>query len=390
MQGMYRSKSCNELNRQKPIVIYGAEVWCKIALNALKRHFDMKPVYVIDRVRGGGVIENIDILRFEDLKDPNQYQFLICASRGFKSIKELLISNGVEDIFHISDLFEFADFDILESSYDLLSKDEMKWKYDYYKNLAEGESSSLIIQEMGFSITNCCSLKCKNCVSLIPYYTEKKIFSLDNCKRAITALVDAVDQISSLTIIGGETFIHPEWNEVVDWCVKQDKIKLVNVMTNGTLIPEKDKWSCFGNKKVRVLVDNYGAVSNRCKELIDILEENDIQYVFMKQDYWFDLNDFSDRKYDLEQLKEQFRTCTFSCCYELSGEGMLYRCPHEFAARKQGKFPSKKQEGVDLFHSTNVRKELEQLIYNTDYLEGCNWCNGGSTEKLIAVGEQLM
>lgn len=88
-----------------------------------------------------------------------------------------------------------------------------------------------------FELTHRCNLKCAHC------YLESSpeafgTVSIEQFKKTADMLFD--NGVLTFEITGGEIFVHPNANEILDYVCK--KFKKVAVLTNGTLC-EKRAWS---------------------------------------------------------------------------------------------------------------------------------------------------
>ena len=136
--------------------------------------------------------------------------------------------------------------------------------------MLDGEKMKLGI--IVLELTNRCNLKCKYCS------IEK-----DNIKDMKINIINYIEnlKIETLILSGGEPFLHPNFEEILEKCCK--KFKYVGITTNGTLVSEKfiTKFSKFDNLTVQVSIDgiekvhnffrgegSYQLVSNNIKKLL--------------------------------------------------------------------------------------------------------------------------
>lgn len=385
------TKSCKELCREKKIALYGASIWAEIALSGLLHWGGVKPDIVIDHVKSGETFHAIPILNIDNVENLSEYQYIICGSYGFDSIKKTLIKKGVNDIFNMEALIEYADFKMIERRYDLESKKNMFQKYHFYRMLSEGGSvEEIVFEEVYFAITLKCSLACKKCSPLIPYYQdcEKKHYSIKECCDSLARLLECIDGIKRLVLTGGEVFLHPQWDEVVDFCVSQPKIQQVRILTNSTILPADSQLEVLKDKKVDVLLDDYGKYSIKLSELMKKFDDMGIVYEHKDIDYWFDLNDFSCNQKNDKELEDMFSECTAGYCFELHGDGHFHRCVHEYAMRRQKLFPSNMEEGFNVLDSKDIRGDIKDMMFYKKYLEGCKYCPGSMTDRITEIAEQ--
>lgn len=87
-----------------------------------------------------------------------------------------------------------------------------------------------------FFITNHCNRNCSNCIAMIPTIKpcNRKHSSLIEIKERLDYILPYVDVIS---ILGGETFMHPDLIEIVKM-VKNSGVSAIYLYTNGSIEPD--------------------------------------------------------------------------------------------------------------------------------------------------------
>lgn len=139
-------------------------------------------------------------------------------------------------------------------------------------------SPFLIIPYVEMAVTTRCSLKCKDCSSLIQYYSNPKDFSYDAIILWINGFVKCVDYIEMFRILGGEPLLHKELVAILNYLDNEPKIRSIQLVTNGTLLPNSDLITVLKRKKLSVYISNYGEVSRKIAPLIELLQTNSIKY----------------------------------------------------------------------------------------------------------------
>lgn len=394
-----KTRNITELDIEKKIALYGASIWSEIAINGLNSLYDgkVKPDIIIDQVKTGNV-QGIPICSIDMLNNAEQYQFILCGSYGFASMKntlENLLGNTELKLFNMEALIDAADYSSIDSRYDLEEKPTMLAKYHFYRVMTEGsDDEGISFEELYFAITTYCSLKCKKCSPLIPYYKscDKVHYPTEMCIEALEKLLDNTEIVRRIVLTGGEVFLHPEWDKIVAFCIAQEKIKSVRILTNSTVIPDDTKLKVLANDKVDVLLDDYKEYSAKLNSLMNKFDELGIHYEYKAIDYWFDLNEYSDNGKDEKELEDLFAGCVAGYCFELHGDGHVHRCVHEFAMRKLNLFPSKRKEGFNILDELSpeeIKSELKDMLFGKKYLEGCRYCPGSTKDRICGIAEQI-
>jgi organic radical activating enzyme len=141
----------------------------------------------------------------------------------------------------------------------------------------------------------------------MPYH-----ISFDIIIMSFDRLMATVDTIDTVGLLGGEPFLYPYLVEVVDYLCKQNKVKGIRIVTNGTIIC-KDTLLLeeLANPKVVVQVNGYKS-SRKAMEKCSILQSSDIRvlYVDRSKERWRKYNYVESRSLDERELKKQFKHVT--------------------------------------------------------------------------------
>ena len=152
---------------------------------------------------------------------------------------------------------------------------------------------------MDIVITTLCNLKCSKCANLMPLYKKNNSITFDIESLKNNSLI-AIKKFKPpyVNILGGETFLHPNWKELVLFL--QDYIN-VFVYTNATILP-KDLSGI--NSNVTIFINNYPK-STYVKEISAMCEQYNIRYELLSAP-WIDYGDLS--YYDLPR-KDCYMQC---------------------------------------------------------------------------------
>ena len=82
-----------------------------------------------------------------------------------------------------------------------------------------------------------CNLKCPYCINRKSYSSWNSIVSKKNIDKVLTALRNSKYKIK-ITLVGGEPFLHPNFNYIINELIKIEQIKTVWIFTNGTVYKE--------------------------------------------------------------------------------------------------------------------------------------------------------
>jgi hypothetical protein len=255
-------------------------------------------------------------------------------------------------------------------------------------------SDELTLNVATFVINQKCTLKCKHCGQYMNSYlpADRINFSLDRIKRDIDRIFAAVDAIGFVSIIGGEPFLHPDLNDIIDYVLEKSNFGVLGITTNGICDISRRHLDKLKNRRTRLVFSDYtqslsGAQRDVFGKNLKRACESGISYTVGKPLWW------STAPLRKRGLSEAERTGMKACCNSRNTcktiqNGIFYPCStsanigsHHFAD-----YPHDWVR-IDETHSTaELRRRLIQLG-ELSYFESCDYCGEGG-QILPFPGEQ--
>ena len=240
------------------------------------------------------------------------------------------------------------------------------------------ENNKLNIPQIEFCITTKCTLKCKDCCALIPQLDKIKHseMSFEMFKIQLDKILDAVDSIRHLVILGGEPLINPELPQMLEYAANQEKIFFTQLITNGTMLPSKNLLETINkyNNKIYVYMSNYSENPElesilKQDKIKDLLKEYSIK--LQKPENWPWVEEYGLRKcaYDEDITKQKFLVCNRTKCNQVLN-GRLDICSKATAGREMNLF---EDDSIDILNSKNLRQDLIDF-YQKEYMNACKYC----------------
>lgn len=374
------------------IILYGAAMYGQLALNALEE-LGFESIVFCDRVQAGSAFCGLPVLEPADIANEKDAYILICATKGFQAIVSYLQEISVDNFYEISELLRFVAYDRLPEYCRRISVEEMIQKYKFYVEEEKPETTSLDLSFLALSITERCSLKCKKCSVLAPYYKKPCDDSLETVLEPLKRLLWCVDSVAEMQVGGGEPLMHKNLAEILEWAVGQEKIKEISIFTNSTIFPNESLTRVLKSGKIKLLLDDYGSLSRRLQDIIALCDKEKIRYIIQKFERWDDLGDFRNQNDSEEQVEKRFKYCSFGNVMSFM-KGKLYRCTTAARIADLGIVEEKPEDFVDfrdgIYDRNEKRREINDLLYHKKYHNGCKYCRGISPSELgIPVAEQL-
>jgi hypothetical protein len=165
--------------------------------------------------------------------------------------------------------------------------DPALWHYAPLRDIDPAQA--LIANTIGLSVGTMCTIKCKHCCEYINHYApEERInYAVERIKQDIDLISSTHDFIRSLSIEGGEFFLHPARAEIIMHGLSKPNVGLVVVLTNGVVKISPRDLAVMANERCVVWVSDYRQQLNeKQKALVDSnvrkLDEQGITWFYQR------------------------------------------------------------------------------------------------------------
>ncbi len=263
--------------------------------------------------------------------------------------------------------------------------------YQFFCKILYRVFGYLYLYHVELPVTQKCNLRCKHCVFMMPYFEKPVEFSVEDNLKYMRKLFDTVDAIQIFRILGGEPFLYKNLKPIIQEALQCSKVRTVEIVTNGTLVPPKELHEVLKNPKLKIQISDYGELSRNRDAIKELCDKEGINCVIRgsNEKNWFDPGDLHFRGRNKKELRKQFKHCG-EICRNLH-DGKLYFCPRAAFGTKLG-IPDVEADFVD-FVNIDDRKKLRNAVYKLNQrksLLACNYCDEGTKDYLpIPVAEQL-
>ncbi|MFZ5968954.1 MAG: hypothetical protein ACOYVK_17500 [Bacillota bacterium] len=252
-----------------------------------------------------------------------------------------------------------------------------------------------------FWINTVCTLRCKRCITLTPYHKNPINYPKENIFNDIDSFFEIYECIDHFDIEGGESLLHLDLPAIINKAFEYKHcFKRLHILTNGTVVPSQQLIDSCKNREIFFIVDDYGDLSNKKAELVDILEKNNIEYrvdkYYGEDQYfngWVDFGDMKHKNYTAEEIQ-----CVFNNCRQAQisapyiKDGKIFLCSIQ-AARIEY-IPLIEGEYIDLTDKSVTLDERRNIARNFGKrpLSSCKFCQGFDAEngQRYPAAEQLL
>jgi len=293
-------------------------------------------------------------------------------------------------------LFLEIDVDDVKSVLpEFFSESQFQYAIDrYMRKLVEYFSLGFgAIKILMVTITERCTLKCKECMNLMPYYKNPRHYDWVDIKKAIDRLFE-VTAFDEICMEGGEAFLHPNIADFLEYLIDSPKVKRITPITNGTMLPDERTLNALSHPKVSVRISNYKEHSAKLEELKTLFDQRGVDYFVMLQ-RWYKCAgvNFYDRT--PEQLQDLYVNCCKSDGTPFLWNGRLYKCQFAASTNQLGVIPNATEGSIDLLSDSlnpeELKEQVDAFFTRENPIDACNYCAGrGYHTELIPIAEQLI
>lgn len=339
-------------------------------------------INIIGFIAPGATGQNIDAFGLkvyhpsDIMQISNKYQIIVAAKRT-KSLKEVdkyLYKIGLkknEDFYH-------AIF--FESVYGAYALDKA------------------ILNYVEISITEICSLKCKNCSLFMPYFKYPQHTDLDIILQDVDTLFQNIDYVFHFRILGGEPFLHPQIDSILAYIIEhyREKIDYFDVATNGTIMPKQSTLKHCKTGRVTISISDYrinAKYVQKVNDLIEQIEKNEISYHRNCFEYWYELGFPIEKEESIsvESKKNLFEKCSTE--WRSFYKNRLYFCSVCSCAQRADLIQGFDTDGFEFTNKIDKKKLLWfNLGFNeVGYNSLCGLCKGympAANRKYVKPGVQ--
>lgn len=367
------TKTICENTRDKNLIVYGTGAIGELVYQGLK-HWRRMPDYFCDHDPNKRIFFNIEVLRPDEIKNIPNVIVIVAFKDFLRSAIKILNDYGIKEYYSALDLIELEE--IKSENISLRAKEFIVRKGSYAQLVEHVEKEDWIcLQHIEFMVTEKCTLQCRDCSTLAPYFYSPRNIDIVNACGMFDRVLDSIDQLVELSIMGGEPFLNEQLVYLIKNYKCNKKIGAIVIYTNGTIIPDQNLLDSLNSTKVWVHISNYGKYSSKLIELTQILKNKGINFFVRKYDLWQRAGDFSEREYTREQLKWIYSRCMKAKCYSFSNS-KLYCCSRASNGAKIGSVCDTDYIDYSVYVSIKERRRQLKELMDKKYISACKYCNG--------------
>lgn len=363
-------------SNDKKVVIWGVGAMLHVTAYCLEEL--QIPLYAYANVEGFSQALFYNVISLAELVDICEKEeiFILWGIEGNAREEIKILENaGIKQVYSVRNLWEYLDVKSISEVDDYVElykrKNEIFFWEDTIANI-----DKVYMYSLDATVTERCSLKCKDCSNLMQYYTHPKNLDVTELKTAIDSILKKIECIFDLRILGGEPFMNLEFIKLVDAYKDEPKIKRISIFSNATIFPTEEILEQLKHSKVLMRMSDYGLLSKNLDKWVSWCIDNNIDYIVAKMEFWNDCGKLERHDYSQEELLDVYGNCDCRNLPTLLGN-KLFNCPYAANAANLGALEYCEMEKDFIIIDEKITSfEIDSFLYNRDYLEACRYCNG--------------
>lgn len=256
------------------------------------------------------------------------------------------------------------------------------------------------LRQIVVSITEKCTLRCKHCSQLMPRFNSPKNIDADKVVESVKSLLNMVDYVQDVTILGGEPLLHPELAKICTEIGKlknEGKAKFVSMISNATLVPSMEVLKVLKEYGITLILSDYGRLSKKMKEIQQICEVNGVEWRYSytsgtneeKLEYWTAMGKLEKQNLPEIELDRKFENCNSVYDCNMIYDGRYYFCCLSAFLTGLG-ITTKADDSFDLLNhdipSEELKEKWREFMFKEKRVIACDYCN---PQGRVPVAEQL-
>lgn len=255
------------------------------------------------------------------------------------------------------------------------------------ERLADIGEGDFVVPYLPLYLTTCCTLNCAKCNNLMPMFKGQNLhFDRKKTLDSLHRIMDVSKELIFCELVGGEPFLYPEFEQILDEVASLEKVRQIVVVTNGTVIPKDSIVEKLAKYRVIVRVSDYGLFDQMAK-FISVMDHAGVNARVMQDMKWNDPGDTEFRGRSAAELREQYNHCEFSLKCKYLCEDKLFTCARIASLYYLG---IAKAPGDMLDIDDSLTQEKLHQFYLRDVAAGCQFCDlWTGDDAVIPSAEQV-
>ena len=239
-------------------------------------------------------------------------------------------------------------------------------------------------------ITECCSLRCRDCSNLMQYYVKPENLDPDEAAAGLARIFKAM-RVAQLKILGGEPFVcQKALISVLNYLREEadGRCDEVDIITNGTIMPSDECIKAMKETpKLKVVFSNYGELSSKLEGFAALCSHEGISYEIIEDEFWWDFGSLKLREEKPSKTQHRYDGCYSKRLCTTLYRGRLYICPRQAHAIRLGLVSEGEGEVLDVMKPelddpAEMRDAVYGLLERKAHITACRHCGCDKSIKV--------
>lgn len=243
-----------------------------------------------------------------------------------------------------------------------------------------------------FIINSMCNLNCTHCVQYINNYPLDKRYNVktENILRDIDDWLELVDSVGTISVMGGETFMHPDIALIAKRFSMHENFGFVSFPTNGLFPIKPEQLEGIEDPRIVIAFGAYQHVASEqqleiYEKNIELVKKYSIAYTESRHlPTWIVPSGLYRATDDVEYMTQRKQNCVMPPRNLQIKDGKIYTCDRCVSLHEMGvvDYPSD-YYNLQQAGSLEERREVFRRFVDQPYYEVCGHC-GYYPEQVLA------
>lgn len=243
-----------------------------------------------------------------------------------------------------------------------------------------------------FIINSMCNLNCTHCVQFINSYPADKRYNIptEHILRDIDTWLELIDSVGTISVMGGETFMHPDIALIAKRFSMHDNFGFVSFPTNGLYPIKPEQLEGIDDPRIVIAFGAYQHIANDnqleiYEKNVELVKKYNIAYTESRHlPTWMVPAGLYRATNDIEYMTARKENCPMPPRNLQIRDGRVYTCDRGVALHAMGKvdYPTD-YYNLQSNASLEEKRKLFREFVDRPYYEVCGHC-GYKPPRLLA------
>ncbi len=236
-----------------------------------------------------------------------------------------------------------------------------------------------------FILNSLCNLNCTHCVQFINNYPSKARvnISTEAICRDIDLWLEMIDSVGTISVMGGETFMHPDISRIVNKFAEHENFGFISFPTNGLYPIKPQQLEGIEDKRVIIAFGAYQHVASQqqleiYEKNIELVKSYGIAYTESRHlPTWIIPSGLYKVSDDIEYMTKRKQGCSMPPRNLQVRDGKVHVCDKGVALYATG-VADFREDYFDLTQNINLEEKRQRFREFVDkpFYYTCGYCEG--------------